>query len=74
MKSQLRLPSNIKCSYKEEIVTTLWVENKIICTQPHAMINSITADHNLKEKTLARNSYSRLARKPTDRKLKLLFQ
>ena len=44
MKTHLRPPSDIKCSYKEAIMTTLQAANKIRPTQPHPVKNSISTE------------------------------
>lgn len=43
-KTQLCLPSDIKCSYKEDIMTIIRAANKIRLTQPHPVKNSISTE------------------------------
>lgn len=50
------LPSDIKCSYQEDIMTTLLAENKITTPKPHPVKTGLVQNHLIRKKSLAGNS------------------
>lgn len=57
MKTLLRLPSDIECSYKEDVVTTLWAPKKLDPPSHTLWKTVLVQNHNIREKTLARNLF-----------------